>query len=78
MRYRNRSCRVSTKRSPAASTIAAPILLPLSAAARPRLPGLLGKLYYFWVINVALADIQGELDAAKALAWGLVDAVEPR
>ena len=31
------------------------LLAVLSAAARPRLPGILGRLYYFCVINVALA-----------------------
>lgn len=35
--------------------LAAALLLTISAAARPRLPGVLGRLYYFCVINVALA-----------------------
>jgi hypothetical protein len=35
--------------------LGASLLAVLSAAARPRLPGILGRLYYFCVINVALA-----------------------
>ncbi len=38
-----------------AIVLAAAALLALSAAARPRLPGHLGRLYYFGVINIALA-----------------------
>lgn len=38
-----------------AIVLAATAVLALSAAARPRLPGLLGRLYYFGVINIALA-----------------------
>jgi biofilm PGA synthesis N-glycosyltransferase PgaC len=38
-----------------AIVLAAALLLVISAAARPRLPGALGRLYYFCVINVALA-----------------------
>jgi cellulose synthase/poly-beta-1,6-N-acetylglucosamine synthase-like glycosyltransferase len=41
---------------PAGSIVlGAAAVLALSAAARPRLPGLLGRLYYFGVINIALA-----------------------
>ena len=42
-------------RPAAAIVLAAALLLALSAAARPRLPGALGGLYYFCVINIALA-----------------------
>lgn len=38
-----------------AIVLAAAAVLALSTAARPRLPGLLGRLYYFGVINIALA-----------------------
>jgi cellulose synthase/poly-beta-1,6-N-acetylglucosamine synthase-like glycosyltransferase len=38
-----------------AIVLAAAAALALSAAARPRLTGLLGRLYYFGVINIALA-----------------------
>jgi cellulose synthase/poly-beta-1,6-N-acetylglucosamine synthase-like glycosyltransferase len=38
-----------------AIVLAAAAVLAISAAARPRLPGLLGRLYYFGVINIALA-----------------------
>jgi cellulose synthase/poly-beta-1,6-N-acetylglucosamine synthase-like glycosyltransferase len=42
-------------RTAGAAVLAAALLLALSAVARPRLPGFLGRLYYFCVINVALA-----------------------
>jgi len=38
-----------------AIVLAASLLLVVSAAARPRLPGVLARLYYFGVINIALA-----------------------
>jgi cellulose synthase/poly-beta-1,6-N-acetylglucosamine synthase-like glycosyltransferase len=38
-----------------AIVLAAAAVLAISPAARPRLPGLLGRLYYFGVINIALA-----------------------
>lgn len=38
-----------------AIVLAASLLLAFSAATRPRLPGILGRLYYFGVINIALA-----------------------
>jgi cellulose synthase/poly-beta-1,6-N-acetylglucosamine synthase-like glycosyltransferase len=38
-----------------AIVLSAAAVLAISAAARPRLPGLLGRLYYFGVINIALA-----------------------
>jgi cellulose synthase/poly-beta-1,6-N-acetylglucosamine synthase-like glycosyltransferase len=57
-------------RSAGAILLAAALLLPLSAAARPRLPGLLGKLYYFWVINVALAaGVVAGLAGYRRPAW---------
>ena len=42
-------------RGPAAGILGGVALLMLSVAARPRLPGIAGKLYDFFVINIALA-----------------------
>jgi cellulose synthase/poly-beta-1,6-N-acetylglucosamine synthase-like glycosyltransferase len=42
-------------RGPATGILGGSALLMLSVAARPRLPGIAGKLYDFFVINIALA-----------------------
>jgi len=50
--------------------LAAALLVVLSAAARPRLPGIAGKLYYFGVINLALsAGFVAGLAGYRRPAW---------
>jgi hypothetical protein len=53
--------------------LAAAVLLPLLALARPRLPrlpGLAGRLYYFCVINIALAaGVVAGLAGYRRPAW---------
>ena len=50
--------------------LAAAVLLPLLALARPRLPGFPGRLYYFCVINIALAaGVVAGLAGYRRPAW---------